>query len=364
MSDVDFLPSGFTRKPSSALFGVSFGRPYLVPHNPMHQGLVILEPSAFERIYGAEHLNSIKRRMRLLAPPMSGREALLRPDLLAQADVIFSGWGAPRMDAAFLAAAPRLKAVFYGAGTIRYFTSDAFWARGVIVSSAYAMNAVPVAEYTLGSILLSLKNYWFHAFEIKRTNRFTERVPCAGAYGSKVGLVSLGMIGRLVRERLRAFDLEVFAYDPCLDPAEASALDVELLSLDELFARCDVVSLHTPLLPETEGMVRGRHFELMKPRSTFINTARGGIVREDEMAEVLRGRPDITALLDVTSPEPPVPDSPLWTLPNVIFTPHIAGSRDRECRRMGRAMIEEYDRWARGEPLQWEINAARSLTLA
>lgn len=330
----------------------------------MHQGLVILEPSAFERIYGSEHLEGISRRLRLLAPPMSGREARERPDLLAEVDVIFSGWGAPRMDAAFLLAAPRLKAVFYGAGSIRYFTSDEFWARGIAVSSAYAMNAVPVAEYTLGAILLSLKNYWFHAFEIRRSNRFTERVPCAGGYGSKIGLVSLGMIGRLVRERLRSFDLEVLVHDPCIDPAEAAMLDVELVGLDELFARCDVVSVHTPLLAETEGMIRGRHFARMKPRATFINTARGAIVRGDEMAEALRERPDITALLDVTSPEPPPPDSPLWGLSNVVFTPHIAGSRDRECRRMGRAMIEEFDRWARGEPLQWAISEARSLTLA
>ncbi|MET0262706.1 MAG: hydroxyacid dehydrogenase [Rariglobus sp.] len=330
----------------------------------MHAGLIILDSHAYERIYGQEHLEAISGRIRLLAKPMTGREALQRPDLLAQADVIFSGWGAPRMDVEFLSAAQRLKAVFYGAGSIRYFTSDEFWARSIAVSSAYAMNAVPVAEYTLATILLSLKNYWFHAAEIKRSGRLTERIPCAGAYGSKIGLISLGMIGRLVRDRLRAFDLEVLAYDPLLTPDEADRLGVELVSLDELFAQCDVISLHTPWLPETEGMVQGRHFELMKPRATFINTARGAIVREDEMCAVLQRRPDLTALLDVTWPDPPLPDSPVFTLPNVILTPHIAGSRDRECRRMGRLMIEEFDRWNRGEPLKWAISEEKSLTLA
>lgn len=330
----------------------------------MNNGLVILDPHAFESIYGQEHLESIARRVRLLARPMTKSEALQRPDLLAQADVIFSGWGAPRMDAAFLATARQLKAVFYGAGSIRYFTSDAFWERGVVVSSAYAINAVPVAEYTLATILLSLKNYWFHAFEIKRAARLTERVRCAGAYGSRIGLVSLGMIGRLVRDRLRAFDLEVLAYDPYVAPEDAAAIGVKLVSLDDIFRLCDVVSLHAPWLKETEGMIQGRHFELMKPRASFINTARGAIIREDEMCDVLRRRPDLTALLDVTWPEPPAADSPLWTLPNVILTPHIAGSRDRECRRMGRAMIEEFDRWDRGEELQWPISAEKSLTLA
>ena len=330
----------------------------------MHQGLIILEPSAFERIYGSEHLEAIAQRVRLLAKPMSREEALKHPELLAQADVIFSGWGAPAMNAAFLATAARLKAVFYGAGSIRYFTSDEFWSREIVVSSAYAMNAVPVAEYTLATILLSLKNYWFHAVEIKRAGRLTERVPCAGAYGSKVGLISLGMIGRLVRERLRPFDLEVLAYDPYVTPDEADRLGVELVSLDELFRQCDVVSLHAPWLKETEGMIQGRHFELMKHRATFINTARGAILRESEMCAVLQRRPDLTALLDVVWPEPPAPGSPLFSLPNIILTPHIAGSRDRECRRMGRLMIEEFDRWNRGEKLQWAISEEKALTLA
>lgn len=330
----------------------------------MHEGLIILDSHAYERIYGQEHLDVISSRVRLLAPPLTKTEALLRPELLARVEVIFSGWGAPKMDLAFLTAAPRLKAVFYGAGSIRYFTSDEFWARGIVVSSAYAMNAVPVAEYTLAAILLSLKNFWFHTAEIKRAGRLTERVPCAGAYGSKIGLISLGMIGRLVRDRLRSFDLDVLAYDPCISADEADRLGVELVSLDDIFRHCDVVSLHSPLLKETEGLIRGRHFELMKPRAMFINTARGAIVREHEMCAVLQRRPDLTALLDVTWPEPPAPGSPLFTLPNILLTPHIAGSRDRECRRMGRLMIEEFDRWICGEPLLWAISEEKSLTLA
>lgn len=330
----------------------------------MHHGLIILDSHAFEAIYGQEHLEAISSRVRLLAAPMTRDEALRRPDLLARADVIFSGWGAPKMNAAFLSLAPELKAVFYGAGSIRYFTSDEFWARDIAVTSAYAMNAVPVAEYTLATILLSLKNYWFHISEIKRTQKLTPRVRCAGAYGSKVGLISLGMIGRLVRERLRAFDVEVLAYDPYIDPAEAARMDVELVPLDEIFSQCDVISLHTPLLKETEGMIQGRHFERMKSRACFINTARGAIVRESEMIDVLQRRADLTALLDVTWPDPPAENSPLWTLPNVMLTPHIAGSRDRECRRMGRLMIDEFDRWNRGEPLQWAISEEKSLVLA
>ncbi len=330
----------------------------------MKKGLIILDPQAFELIYGAEFKAEIAHRVELLSEPMSREEVLKRPELLAEVEVIFSGWGAPKMDEAFLEMAPKLVAVFYGAGSIRHFMSEAFWARKITITSAYAMNAVPVAEYTLATILLSLKNFWKQAFESRELGRFPERARCAGAYGSKVGLISLGMIGRLVRERLRPFDLEVLAYDPFVTPEQATVLGIEMVSLDEIFKQCDVISLHTPWLKETEGMIQGRHFEMMKPHATFLNTARGAVVNEAQMIEVLKRRTDVMALLDVTHPEPAAPDSPLWKLPNVILTPHIAGSQDRECRRMGRLMIDEFDRWNRGENLKWSISKEKSALLA
>lgn len=330
----------------------------------MHKGLIILDPQAYDLIYGPENKNEIAHRIQLLAEPMHRDEAVKRPDLLAEADVIFSGWGAPKLDATFLAAAPRLRAVFYGAGSIRHFTSEEFWARRITITSAYAMNAVPVAEYTLAAVLMSLKNFWKQAYGAKQLGKYPERGSCAGAYGSKVGLISLGMIGRLVRERLRPFDLEVLAYDPFVTPEQATVLGIEMVSLDEIFRQCDVVSLHTPWLKETEGMIQGRHFEMMKPNATFLNTARGAVVRENELIEVLGRRTDLTAWLDVTYPEPPVAGSPLWSMPNVILTPHIAGSQDRECRRMGRLMIDEFDRWNRGENLKWSISKEKAALLA
>lgn len=332
----------------------------------MTKGLIILEPHPFQLIYGEQLSAEIAHRVDLLSPkPLTKDEVAANPAILAEVEVIFSGWGAPVMDEAFLAAAPKLRAVFYGAGSIRGFATDAFWARGITVTSAYAMNAVPVSEFTLAAILFSLKNVWRYALGAKREGRFPSRIPCAGAYGSKVGLVSLGMIGRLVRERLRPFDVEVLAYDPFVTREQAAAIGVEMVSLDEIFRQCDAVSLHTPWLKETERMVTGAHFRSMKPGATFINTARGAVVCEDELIEVLTERPDLTALLDVTYPdEPPKPGSPLYSLPNVVLTPHIAGSMDFECRRMGQLMIEEFDRWSRGDSLKWGLTKEKAATLA
>ncbi len=328
------------------------------------KALYILGEAARQQIYGPKEQAEIESLVELCGPPQTSESVWQAPDLLREVEVVLSGWGAPRMDAHFLAAAPALKAVFYGAGSVRGFTTPELWDRGITVVSAYSANAVPVSEYALATILFSLKHGWRYLLDAKRAQRWPPRTQAPGAYGSTVGLVSLGMIGRLVRERLRPFDLRVAAYDPHVDPAAARELGVELVSLEQLFERADVVSLHTPWLPETEGLISGEHIASMKRGATLINTARGAIIREAEMIEVLERRPDLQAVLDVTYPEPPSPGSPLFTLPNVVLTPHIAGSLDEECRRMGRLIVDELSRYTRGEPLHWSISRERAALLA
>ena len=295
-----------------------------------------------------------------MTPPEIGRH----PELLAEAEAIFSGWGAPRMDAEFLAAAPRLHTVFYGAGSVKGVVTDAFWERGLAIASAYAANAVPVAEYALAQILFSLKLGWRFARETRALGKYPPRNEVPGALGTTVGLVSLGMIGGMVARHLQAFDLKVLAYDPCCTAERARELRVELVSLDELFARGQVVSVHTPWLKETEGLLRGQHFAALPRDATFINTSRGAVVCEPEMLAVLQQRPDLQAVLDVTYPEPPVAGSPLYSLPNVILTPHIAGSMNRECARMGQYMLDELARHQAGEPLRWQISREAAARMA
>jgi phosphoglycerate dehydrogenase-like enzyme len=332
----------------------------------MLKALYILDRNPYEWIYGPAERAEISRLVDVYAPAQTVQKIKDNPDVLHDVELIFSGWGAPTFDEAFLAAAPNLKAIFYGAGSIRGITTDAFWDRGLVITSAYGANAVPVSEYTLATILFSLKRGWQFAAALRRDHRYPVRedMQVAGAYGSTVGIISLGMVGRLVCERLRPFDLNVIAYDPFATPETASMLGVELCSLHDVFARSDVVSLHTPWLPETEGMIASEHFEAMKPGATFINTARGAVVREMEMISVLQKREDIFAVLDVTHPEPPPSESPLYVMPNVLLTPHIAGSVSAECRRQGRYMVEELQRYLHGEPLLFGITRERAKVLA
>lgn len=326
----------------------------------------LLHDAAAAAIYGPPEREAIAGLVDVLGPPLTAATVGDHPDLLARAELIFSGWGCPPLDAAFLARAPRLKAVFYGAGSVRRVVSEEFWARGLVISSAWAANARPVAEYTLAQILLCLKGAWRYALAARERRGFVPQkaVAAPGAFESVVGLVSLGMIGRRVASLLAPFDLTVIAFDPFVKEATAASLGVRLCPLEELFARADVVSLHTPWLKETEGMITGEHFARLKPGAAFINTARGAVVREEEMFAALAARPDLTAVLDVTCEARPPDGAPHYTLPNVFFTPHIAGSQGRECRRMGRYMVAELGRYLKGEPLAWAINREQARYLA
>jgi phosphoglycerate dehydrogenase-like enzyme len=229
--------------------------------------------------------------------------------------------------------------------------------RGIVISTAHVANSLAVADYATATILYSLKHGWRLGRAMRVERQLVDRntgVP--GCYGATVGLLSLGMCGRLLRERLKPFDLQILAHDPFVSPEQAAALGVTPVSLSELFRRSHVVSVHTPLTDTTRGMIGGELLSSMPAGATFINTARGGLVREDDLIEVARARPDVQFVLDVTEPEPPTPDSPLWTLANVELTPHIAGAAGGELRRLARYMVEELERFVAGDPLRWAVN--------
>jgi phosphoglycerate dehydrogenase-like enzyme len=223
------------------------------------------------------------------------------------------------------------------------------------VTSAYAANAVPVAEYTLATILFSLKHGWALSRQTVEERRFPSRDGAPGCYGSVVGLISMGMIARTLVKLLAPFDLKLLAYDPFLSEREAEELGVERVSLHEVFRRSQVVSLHSPLFAETEGFITDELLASMGSGATFINTARGQLVREQELIDVLLRRPDLHAVLDVAQDEPPAVTSPLYKLSNVTLTPHIAGSVGAECRRLGRYIMEELKRYVSGQPLRWVV---------
>lgn len=271
---------------------------------------------------------------------------------LAATDVLITGWGAPQLSSGDLEAAPRLRYVLHAGGQAAHFLPP-IAGRDVQIANAGWINAIPVAEFTFAMIILANKQA-FRTRNLYHDRRdFVNReleFPAAGNRGKLVGIVGASRIGRIVMERLGDIEVSIKLFDPYVDAAGAMRLGAELVSLDDLMATSDIVSLHQPLNAQTQGMITARHLSLMKDGATLINTARGLVVDQDALVkELSTGR--IDAILDVTHPEVLPADHPLYDLPNVFLTPHISGSMGPEIGRMGAHIASELSRIVRGQPL-------------
>jgi phosphoglycerate dehydrogenase-like enzyme len=257
-----------------------------------------------------------------------------------------------------LRSAPRLRLIAHAAGTVKFTVDPSAYARGIRVTHAAEANAIPVAEYTLAAILFANKRAFefrdlYRADHGRRSSHALMDQPI-GNFQRTVGLVGASRIGRRVAALLAGFDVSVLLYDPFVQPGDPITAMAELVDLDTLMSRSDVVSLHAPSLPTNGGMIGARQFRLMADGATFINTARGALVDEAALlAELETGR--IHAVIDVTDPEIPPPNSLFYTLPNVFLTPHIAGAIGTERTRLGLMAVEEVERFVRGEKLLYEI---------
>ncbi len=272
---------------------------------------------------------------------------------LSRAEVLIAAWGAPGLSDADLERAPRLRYLLYAGGQGWNLLPESARERGIQVSNAGWLNAIPVAEFTIAMIVLANKQaFAAHRLYLSRRARIDREFefPSAGNNGKTIGVVAASRIGRIVIERLRDFDLRVQVHDPYLSDIEARRLGVRLVDLDELMRTSDIVTLHPPLNPSTEGMIDARLLAQLRDGATLINTSRGGIVDQDALLAQLRtGR--IAAILDVTTPDVLPPDHELYTMPNVFLTPHISGSMGTEIRRLGEHVATELERIVAGRPL-------------
>ncbi|TQL18472.1 hydroxyacid dehydrogenase [Streptomyces sp. SLBN-134] len=334
-------------------------------HRP--RAALAMSPDAAAAVLDAESLTDLAALCDLAPLPVLDDLTTTRArTVLADVDLLVTGWGCPPLDADVLRAAPRLRAVVHTAGSVRGHVTDACWERGIEVSSAAAANAVPVAEYTLAMILLTGKRVLETArdYRASRTRPDWLSTPrTVGNHRRTVGVLSASLIGRRVIELLRPHDVEVLLHDPFVDEAGAAELGVRSVGLAELFRRSDTVSVHTPLLPATRGLVGRELIDTMRPDAVLINTARGAVLDQDALADAaLAGR--IRAVLDVTDPEVLPPGHPLWQCDNVLLTPHLAGSQGNEWRRLAGLALSEIARWASGEGFLHPVRRERLAFLA
>lgn len=319
------------------------------------QAALALDPKVVGDIFPPDVLDRLRRVVRLApGPAISSFEKAA--DLIAEVEILVTGWGCPVIDDAALDAAPRLRAVVHAAGSVKTHVRPEVYARGIVVSSAAEANAIPVAEYTIAALVLAAKQVFAKA----RTYGAGELAPGwaggedTGIYGTTIGVVGASRIGRLVLERLPAFTSHVLVADPYLTPSAAGSLGAELVELDELCRRSDLVTIHAPQLPETYQMFDKARLALLRDGAVVVNTSRGSLVDTAALTdECARGR--LSAVLDVTDPEPLPVTHPLHGLPNVLITPHLAGARGRELRRIGEFAVAEVERVVRGEPLRGQV---------
>ena len=294
-------------------------------------------------------------------------EILADPAPFKDVEYIFSTWSMPGGgEIKLVDYLPNLKAVFYAAGSVRYFANE-YFEKNVRIFSAYAANAIPVAEYTVGQILLANKGF-FQSSLLAKAGEHQKACDAShahvGNYGANIGIIGAGMIGKKVIELLKPYRLNILVFDVFMSEEQAEAMGVKKATLEEIFSTCHVVSNHLANVPATVGILKKEHFEAMMPNATFINTGRGAQVCEDEMLEVLEERIDICALLDVTVEEPPKEGSKFYTLPNVFLTPHIAGSQEWEVRRMAELVIDEFENLINGRPVSYEITPEKLAKMA
>ena len=301
----------------------------------------------FNDVYPAE----VKDRIRANLGPMGETvyrkaDVLAKPERFSEVEYIFSTWSMPVFSEEEIGAYfPKLKAVLYAAGSVQAFARP-FLNCGAEVFSAWAANAIPVAETALSLILLANKGYHMAAFYCSRSadqrSKAWEYVAGnRGNYGAKVGILGAGMVGAQVCCFLKNHRLQVLVYDPFCPEEKANDLGVELASLERIFEECEVISNHLANNEQTKNMLDYSLFSRMHDNATFINTGRGAQVVEEDLVRALKEKRHCCAILDVTEPEPPAPDSPFYGMDNVILTPHLAGSQRDEWWRMAEYMYEE-----------------------
>src|SRR5579862_2448995 len=227
-----------------------------------------------------------------------------------------------------VAAAENLRAIGRAGIGVDNIDVEAATKKGVVVMNTPAGNNVTTAEHAI-SMMLALARSIPQATASMKSGKW-EKGTFTGSevFNKTLGIVGIGNIGSLVADRALGLKMKVIAYDPLLSEQAAQRLGVELVNLDELYRRSDFISIHTPLNPQTRGLVGAAAFAKMKKGVRIVNCARGGIVSEDALAAAIHAGTVAGAALDVFEQEPPPADHPLLKLDKVICTPHLGAATD------------------------------------
>lgn len=261
------------------------------------------------------------------------------PQEIADADALIVR-SATKVTPALLEKAGKLRVIGRAGVGVDNVDMDAATHRGVLVMNTPGGNAISVAEHTIGLMLGLVRSIPQLSASVHAGKWEKSGASGAELRGKTLGLIGFGRVGTEVARRARAFEMKVIAFDPSASAAMARELEVEIVSLEDLLRRADVVSLHTSLNSSSERMINKSAIATMKKGARLVNCARGELIDEAALAEALRSGHIAAAALDTFAPEPPK-DSPLVGLPNVIATPHVAGSTREAQEHVGTAIAQQ-----------------------
>jgi len=328
------------------------------------QTLMVMSRSSFDLQFDDERLERLRGLAELAEPvwtdSLDASSASSPTDAqLSEVEVLITSWGTPRLTAERLARLPRLRAVFHCAGTVRQLVSDEFWLRGITLTTAAETNAIPVAEFTFANVVLAGKKAQFLAAAGRVSREDWSYRDGRGAltnYQRVIGVVGFSRIGRRVVDLLQALDsATILVADPYATGADVARAGGRLSTLRDLLPLVDTLTLHAPALPSTVRMIGATELALLPDFATVVNTARGSLIDTADLErECASGR--LNAVLDVTDPEPLPASSVLYDLPNVVITPHLAGSTGSETLRMADAALDELERFVSGRPQVSEVS--------
>jgi len=327
---------------------------------------MVMHPVVRDELLRDDHMHRLDRAVDLISHKPH-RELGELGLALSSVEILITSWGCSRIDREALVQMPRLKLIAHLAGSVKGFLDEQVWRNGIQVTNAVAANAVPVAEYTLAAILFANKRVFqlnrFYLAHHENRAPWSKEAPNVGNYGKTIGIIGASHVGQLVMQHLQRFDFQVLLYDPFVAPLDSREMGAIKVGLSELLARSDVVSLHAPLLQDTRHMLGARELALIKDGGTIINTARGGLVDQPALErELAQGR--LYAVLDTTDPEVLPDHSPLYELPNVFLTPHIAGSLGQETQRLADCIVDEVERFSKGAALKHRVRRDQLMRLA
>jgi len=262
---------------------------------------------------------------------------------------------ATQVDAEMIAAAPKLEVIGRAGIGVDNIAVDVATAAGILVVNAPNANTISAAEHTMALLLAQARRVPEADASLRAGAWERRRFEGVELHGKMLGIVGLGRIGTLVAQRASAFGMRIVAYDPYIGDERARRLGVEMTDLDALFAEADFITVHLPRTRETEGLIGTEAFSKMKPGVRIVNVARGGIVDEAALAAAITAGRVAGAAVDVFAVEPTT-DSPLFSLPQVVVTPHLGASTQEAQDKAGVSVAEAVAAALRGELVLEAVN--------